>query len=211
VSWSYNGNDPGLELFTRCLDAGAPMTFTPGMRILEACCCEADWLHPAHTAWPDAHLTGIDWRAPQVVDGDGKVTRLKGNLLDPDLFPAESFDACVSLSAIEHIGLGHYRDPVDPDGDSKAMANIWRWLKLGGWLYFDVPYDPKAYRVQGTKCRVYDDVQVVSRLSQGWNGAGGCAWCRFVSFEGRELGPLTDRPTRSVHPFHLVACVWRKS
>lgn len=187
-------------------------------KVLEAGCCEADWLRPAHAAWPDIHLTGIDWRAPREVDGDGKVTRIPGDLRNPDLFPAETFDACVSLSAIEHIGLGHYNDPLDPDGDSKAMANIWRWLKPGGWLYFDVPYDPIAYRVQGTKCRVYDDAELDDRLYFCTGGPDVTAdpfkelWRRYVSFENRSITPLlTERPKESVQPFHLIACVWRKA
>jgi len=209
MTWSYIGDDPGLRLFTACYEAGAPMSFTPGMRVLEVGCCEGDWLHPAHAVWPDIDFVGIDWRAPDVVDGDGKVTRMKANGLDPDLFAPESFDAVVSISAIEHFGLGHYaKDPIDPDGDTHVVANIWRWLKPGGWFYVDVPYDPSGYRVNGTKCRIYDKHAVHERMG-GPAGSWLPMWRGFV--HAKAPGRLIDlRPTEPVQPFYYVAMVWRR-
>jgi SAM-dependent methyltransferase len=210
--------DPGIGLFQACLKAGAPMTFASGMHVLEAGCCEADWLHAAHKAWPGVQLTGVDWRAPDAVSGDGKVTRRKGNLLDPAMFEQETFDACVSLSAIEHMGLGHYsKDPLDVDGDSKVVANIWRWLKPGGWFYLDVPYDPTGYRVQGTECRVYDDWAIFERLKYAPRkfGCGGTFYPPESDvFRGyvhaKEWNTLIPKPTEAVKPFYYVACVWKK-
>ena len=49
-----------------------------------------------------------------------------------DLAPTElTVDAVVSVSSVEHDGLGRYGDPVDPDGDLKSMAKH-RALLLGG-------------------------------------------------------------------------------
>jgi SAM-dependent methyltransferase len=213
MGWSYTERDPGLMLFTACLTAGAPMRVTSTSRILEIGCCEADWLHLAHKAWPDAELVGIDTRAPNVTDGDGKVTRRKANVLDPTLFEPGQFDAIVSLSAIEHVGLGHYRDPIDPDGDSHALANAWRWLKPGGWLYFDVPYCPTGYREQWTKCRIYGQWEHWTRLwVEPLAQAKASAVQRFEGFvKGREAGTLIGRPTEPVEPFHYVAVVWQKA
>jgi len=48
----------------------------------------------------------------------------------------------VSLSCmhvIEHIGLGRYGDPLDPDGDLKAMKELQRVLAPGGTLLLVVP------------------------------------------------------------------------
>ena len=48
----------------------------------------------------------------------------------------------VSLSCmhtIEHIGLGRYGDPLDPDGDLKAMGELQRVVARGGSLLFVVP------------------------------------------------------------------------
>jgi SAM-dependent methyltransferase len=42
-------------------------------------------------------------------------------------FQSDSFDAVVSVSTIEHIGLGLYGDPVLPEGDKKALKE---WLEF---------------------------------------------------------------------------------
>lgn len=204
MSWSYTGPDPGLSLFTACLEAGAPMQFTPGMRVLEIGCCEADWLHLAAAAWPACSFVGVDWRAPDVIDTKGRVERKKANALEPDLFPAASFDAVVSLSAIEHFGLGHYReDPLDPDGDTHIMANCRRWLRPGGSMYFDVPFDPTRYYVQGTECRVYDWPALHARVLAAWSGP--LLWAGYA--EAGAAGTLVVKPSAPVQPFHYIALV----
>jgi SAM-dependent methyltransferase len=205
----WTSRDPGISLFVSCLDAGAPIEFKPGMRVLEVGCCEADWLHVANKEWPEVEFVGIDHRAVDETSADGKVQRWKGNVMDPELFEANSFDAVVSLSTIEHIGLGHYdHDPVDKDGDSKAVANIWRWLKPGGVFYFDVPYNPEEYSVMGTECRIYDDVAVFERL-------GGRDWRGPIEFTGycdsKSPSLLIEKPTVAAPRYYYVAMVWRKA
>ncbi len=49
------------------------------------------------------------------------------------------FDAIISISSIEHDGLGRYGDPLNPDGDLQAMQNIKHMLKKGGLLFLAVP------------------------------------------------------------------------
>lgn len=205
MSWIYEEQDIGLMLFTACLNAGAPIgEFAPGMRVLEIGSCEADWLHRAHDAWPDVTFVGIDTRAPNVTDADGMVIRMAADARKRAMFPTGFFDAVVSISAIEHIGLGHYNDPIDPDGDTVAVENAWYWLKPGGTLYFDVPYDPLGYRVQGTKCRVYDTVALAARFK----AIGAPAWTGYA--EGHSAGTLIRQPKTSVQPFHYVASVYTK-
>jgi len=51
-------------------------------------------------------------------------------------------DSIVSLSSlhvIEHVGLGRYGDPLDPQGSQKAAAELCRVLTPGGNLYVGVP------------------------------------------------------------------------
>jgi SAM-dependent methyltransferase len=188
------------------------MTFTPGMRVLEVGSCESNWLELARAAWPGVEFVGFDQRKGKPREGV-----IKGDGLNPDLFPAEGFDAVVSLSAIEHFGLGHYKDPIDPDGDSRIVANVWRWLKPGGIFYFDVPYDPTGYRVQGTKCRVYDDAAVLNRLFHGPLRNDPCGhWETWVTenqwfSHANAAGTLVPYPLNPVTPFHYVAMVWRKA
>src|SRR6185437_11346343 len=44
-----------------------------------------------------------------------------------------------SLHAIEHVGLGRYGDPIDPDGSTKALKELSRIAAPGGHLYVGVP------------------------------------------------------------------------
>jgi hypothetical protein len=51
-----------------------------------------------------------------------------------------SFDFAISVSSFEHDGLGRYGDPIDPDGDLKAMLNVKNnVLNVGGLLFLSVP------------------------------------------------------------------------
>jgi SAM-dependent methyltransferase len=84
--------------------------------------------------------------------------------MDSHLFAPETFDAVVMLGALEHFGLGFYGDPIDDDGDTKTMQNIARWLKPGGWVYFDVPCQP-TYSVRPNRhFRDYAPASVQERL-----------------------------------------------
>ena len=49
------------------------------------------------------------------------------------------FDVGFSISSFEHDGLGMYGDPLDPDGDLKAMSKMTERIKPGGLLFVAVP------------------------------------------------------------------------
>ena len=67
------------------------------------------------------------------------------------------FDVAISISSFEHDGLGRYGDPVDPDGDFKAMKNVREnILNKGGLLFLSVPMGVdkcvwNAHRIYGEK------------------------------------------------------------
>ena len=53
----------------------------------------------------------------------------------------ECYDCIVSISAIEHMGLGTYREGMELRmGDVIAMRNIWNLLRDGGPCYISVPF-----------------------------------------------------------------------
>lgn len=54
-------------------------------------------------------------------------------------FKTESIPSLSCLHVIEHVGLGRYGDPVDPDGADKACRELKRVLAPGGDLYVAVP------------------------------------------------------------------------
>jgi len=54
-------------------------------------------------------------------------------------FEDNSVNSLSSLHVIEHIGLGRYGDPVDPDGHIKAAKELSRVLTKDGLLLIGVP------------------------------------------------------------------------
>src|SRR5258706_8063476 len=74
--------------------------------------------------------------------------RLRGlNCLKGDLtalpFPDQSLHSLSCMHTVEHIGLGRYGDPIDYDGDLKAMKELSRVLSRNGDLLFVVPVGDK--------------------------------------------------------------------
>jgi SAM-dependent methyltransferase len=63
------------------------------------------------------------------------------------------------MHVIEHIGLGRYGDPLDPDGDLTAIAELKRVLAPGGYLLLVVPIG-KNPRIMFNANRVYTVNQI---------------------------------------------------
>lgn len=51
----------------------------------------------------------------------------------------ESVLSLSCLHVVEHIGLGRYGDPIDPEGNRKAIAELVRVIAPGGRLFLSVP------------------------------------------------------------------------
>lgn len=161
MTWTYTESDPALMLFTAAVSR-FNLRFQSGSKVLELGCAESDWLERMHRADPSLRLTGVDAR-PQDRIARG-YTLVQGDAMDPTLFQPESFDWIVLLGSLEHFGLGFYGDPLEEDGDMWAMANVARWLKPGGFVYFDVPCQP-TFRVQPNRhFRSYAPHDVIMRL-----------------------------------------------
>jgi len=54
-------------------------------------------------------------------------------------FPDKSIKSLSCLHVAEHIGLGRYGDPLNPQGTRQACAELSRVLSPGGDLYFALP------------------------------------------------------------------------
>lgn len=151
-------NDLCLSFWAVAYDRWA-IEFPPNATVLEIGCAEADWQTPMLALRPDLQITGIDWRR---CDRPG--TTVQGDVMALDTFERASFDCVVSISAIEHVGLGHYdQDPVFGPGDVVTMTNAHYWLKPGGWLYMDVPFAEDGFTVYKSYRR-YDSNAIESRL-----------------------------------------------
>ncbi len=192
------------QFFATCLRAFGPR-IPAAARVLEIGCAEYDWLSGAAEAWPAMTITGIDWRGRKRSPASCVV--IKGDVLT-QRFPPASFDWIVSISAIEHIGLGHYAsDPMRADGDVVTLAKCWDWLAPGGWVFFDVPYNPERYQVVGTSHRIYDDAAIQSRFAQGrpWVQA----W-RGIAGKGDTTALIEPRPRRGGEDFDYIGLWWQK-
>lgn len=64
------------------------------------------------------------------------------------------------MHVVEHVGLARYGDPLDYDGDLKAVAELRRVLAVGGQLLFVVPIGGEA-RIQFNAHRIYTYRQVL--------------------------------------------------
>lgn len=74
-------------------------------------------------------------------------------------FETGSVRSLSCMHTVEHVGLGRYGDPLDYDGDLKAMRELRRVLAPGGDLLFVVPVGKP--RVVFNAHRIYSYRQVV--------------------------------------------------
>lgn len=75
-------------------------------------------------------------------------------------FPDGSIFSLSCMHVVEHVGLARYGDPLDYDGDLKAVAELKRVLAVGGSLLFVVPIGGEA-RIQFNAHRIYTYRQVM--------------------------------------------------
>jgi SAM-dependent methyltransferase len=83
--------------------------------------------------------------------------------------PAEWVDCTDSLSClhtIEHLGLGRYGDPLDPEGHLKGLAQLKRLVKPGGRLYLSTPIGPE--RVEFNAHRIFAASTLAAWFNDGW-------------------------------------------
>jgi hypothetical protein len=79
-------------------------------------------------------------------------------------FATGSLPTLSCMHVIEHVGLGRYGDPIDADGDLKALAELQRVVAPGGSLLMVVPVG--APRIQYNAHRIYSTQQIVDALPQ---------------------------------------------
>jgi len=115
------------------------------------------WLYEALDLCP---ITGLDvaimgstqpWYECVVLEFGGKPTTIEYNLPGynhPEMKEISvteywqnpvRFDVALSISSFEHDGLGRYGDPLNPDGDLRAMSEMKKIVKKDGILFLAVP------------------------------------------------------------------------
>jgi hypothetical protein len=79
-------------------------------------------------------------------------------------FANKSVSSLSSLHVIEHIGLGRYGDPIDPEGARRAADELQRVICAGGMLYLSTPIGRE--RVCFNAHRVFAPSTILSLFSQ---------------------------------------------
>lgn len=78
-------------------------------------------------------------------------------------FESNSIECLSCMHTIEHIGLGRYGDPIDPEGDLKAINEIKRVVKKGGSILFVVPVGKP--KIMFNAHRIYDPTMILNYFS----------------------------------------------
>jgi SAM-dependent methyltransferase len=76
-------------------------------------------------------------------------------------FASDFFDAGICLSTLEHVGLGHYGDPLYNGGDLLAMNELHRVIRPGGKLILTTPFG----RSRVTWQRIYGPAELGAVLA----------------------------------------------
>jgi SAM-dependent methyltransferase len=92
---------------------------------------------------------------------DLKLSGLQSDRADLLRLPFEdgSIPSLSCMHTIEHVGLGRYGDPLDPQGDLKAINELKRVLKPGGDLLFVTPVGKPTIAFNAHRIYSYEQVR----------------------------------------------------
>jgi len=117
-------------------------------------------------------------------------------------FEDHSLESVSCMHVIEHVGLGRYGDPLDPQGDLKAMAEIERVAAPGGCLLIVVPVGRP--RICFNAHRVYSYEQIRS-------GFPNCDLIQIALIPDQEVtgGLVIDPAVSIINSQHYgCGCFW---
>lgn len=79
-------------------------------------------------------------------------------------YKSNSVVSLSSLHVIEHIGLGRYGDSIDPDGTKKAIKEMIRVVKPGGYIYLSLPIG--KYRMCFNAHRIHTPEMIINEFTK---------------------------------------------
>lgn len=134
---------------------------------------ENPWVEACILSAGAAHVTTLEYG--EIVSSHPRVkTITPANMrMQFDSF-SESFDVVVTVSSVEHAGLGRYGDALNPYGDRQAIARAWCATKDGGYLVIGVPIGSDT--IEYNAHRVYGPVMfphLVANWEQLWQAPSG--------------------------------------
>jgi SAM-dependent methyltransferase len=74
-------------------------------------------------------------------------------------FQNNSIKSLSCMHTVEHVGLGRYGDPIDPNGDLKAISELKRVLANGGSLLFVVPVGKPKIEFNAHRIYSYEQIE----------------------------------------------------
>jgi 2-polyprenyl-3-methyl-5-hydroxy-6-metoxy-1,4-benzoquinol methylase len=89
---------------------------------------------------------------------------VRRDILEPPPRDLGSYDVVVSVSTIEHLGLGSYGDVTMDDADARGVAMLWSLVAPGGRMIATVPAGRAAVH---RGFRVYDRERLFRVFPQG--------------------------------------------
>lgn len=106
-------------------------------------------------------VTFVDYR-PLKASLPG-LTSVAGDILNMT-FADNSVESLSCLHVIEHVGLGRYGDPIDPQGSVKAANELQRIARSGGKLFLSLPIGRE--RICFNAHRVHSPASVLKMFPQ---------------------------------------------
>jgi SAM-dependent methyltransferase len=125
-------------------------------RILDVGCCWS--VLPLELAHLGFKVWGIDQNEYPLSHPNFRFVR--GDLCNL-CFAPDFFDVAICLSTLEHVGLGHYGDPLYNGGDLLAMKELRRVIRPGGKLILTTPFGKSRVTWQ----RIYGPAELGAALS----------------------------------------------
>lgn len=119
-------------------------------------------------------------------------------------FPDNSFEAVLSLCALEHVGLGRYGDAIDLDADRRAFQHMLRVLRPGAHLVFTTTINRSEPSLAFNAHRIYD-----AKTIRGYCSGLGVVEEKFYSHKLQDFcsfDQITDEPGA----WDLYCGCWRK-
>lgn len=116
-------------------------------------------------------------------------------------FDDNSVESISCMHTIEHIGLGRYGDPIDYDGDLKAVKELCRVVRPGGSLLVVVPVG-RVSNIIFNAHRIYNSDEFISYFD------GSCLKLRQYALipEEKEDGDLVIDPPGALKDKQTYGC-----
>ncbi len=147
-------------------------------------------------------VTTIDVRSRRPIVENEIVITCDAKKID---LPDASFDAVVSLCALEHFGLGRYGDEFDLEADHKAFREMIRVLKPEGALIFTTTITRARPSVSFNAHRIYS-YEMIRAFCAGLT----CLEEKFYSHTLRAFCPM-EQVTAQMGAWDVYCGCWEKT